>query len=64
MKKQYPPEEFTSDAMPVNQQEDEDIMTVHKVSTQVIEDEKAAAWAEFEAEMRMLNMENDFLNYK
>lgn len=54
MKKQYPPEEFTADVV-INQQEDEDIIR---------EEEKAAAWAEFEAEMRMLNAENDFETYK
>lgn len=55
MKTKHPPEDFTADAMPVNQQEDEDTIR---------EEEKAAAWAEFEAEMRMLNMENDYETYK
>lgn len=57
MKKQYPPEDFTADVV-INQQEQ--TLEISKER----EEEQAAAWAEFEAEMRMLNAENDFLNYK
>lgn len=43
------PYDFTADVMPVNQQEDEDAIT---------EEQLAAAWSEFEYQMRLLNAED------